>query len=1100
MDEVVLITSDWHLHDWRRFSKGDGTSALFEAQKSVLKQIRDIAVDCGVSAILHGGDVYHKRGEVPVPAIRMFRDFYDDWSRLGAFLIATGNHDLTDDSVVDHYGDAVTATTHTMPTQYTGSLKIKMISYPDTEDPTTITGYDIVVAHKMPAFSKDGTQVFADGYPWDNLGSSNKTVWFGHNHTRQQMADNVFVIGSVMDTKIGDEGSKGVWLVSKSPVSFSYANEERYNCGGLYIVFIPLAYPRIESASDNVEQKEDGSVLYVDKAEKPVVYDEKIKSVDHDGIMREWLNVVGVPQDEHTKYMEKLASVLKDVQYHKSEVFKGRVKSVELNDFLSYEHAVFTYENGFTMLCGANGSFGSSNGAGKSTSAEALCWCLFGETTKGLRKSELIRDKPFQQKKASVKVELDGVTIIRDTDEGLSVFIDGENIVGTRKANDRQQVLEEQVLGFNLGMFLSSCYFSQENLQLLTTLGDADRVGMLTSLLGFDMYDAYGDAVKKAINKATADAQAATIVYGKAEVAVNAHKETIEQLKQDSINANDSHVQKMNEASEANKNVERIVGELVALKTSADNATKAFQIVAASAPVKPTVDHSQFVANSVTMSEIAGIDAQVYAVNATNLTLPEFAANAELQEYKRKVTTQIASINEQIAEHEAKLIAIKGELVVLRKDADKANGNEVAAKSKVEEAKAELSAIEKTGTCPTCNQTLASPGDIIAAHQKKVDDAKSAFLITEAHAIHANGMVGLKQEEADKVQASVNGLRDLLSAKNQRLTENQAKIDGERTAFDAAQSTEIQKFSFEKQAKISDLTAKKRELENKVATAKALYDEQIKNDNAKIDIEFGKVYAEYQSKVSSAMHAMNLANVAVSSKENDIASARTLFANAQKAVADALQVCTTLTTRLKAATDKLEIEQASYDKAVRDVESCRELETIYGVWRDAFGSKGLKSLLLDRFCNTYNTYLADYIAVIGGGRIKMALSPEDTTATGEKRNKLGIRVWINDTERAYRQFSGGEKRRLDLAICLSLNKWFAVRYNLSHGLLGLLILDELFGFVDKAGEESAALLLQEEGRNKAVVVVSHTSELSSFCDRTVMVSKKDDVSRIVSVK
>ena len=116
--------------------------------------------------------------------------------------------------------------------------------------------------------------------------------------------------------------------------------------------------------------------------------------------------------------------------------------------------------------------------------------------------------------------------------------------------------------------------------------------------------------------------------------------------------------------------------------------------------------------------------------------------------------------------------------------------------------------------------------------------------------------------------------------------------------------------------------------------------------------------------------------------------------------------------------------------------------------------------------------------------------------SGEERNKLDISVIMNDVERKYESLSGGEKRRVDVAVCLALNEWAGRKYSNQDGFLGLAILDEVFSYIDRAGEETIASFLYNLGFTRTVLVISHTPELASYGYRVWNVIKENGVSEL----
>lgn len=67
------------------------------------------------------------------------------------------------------------------------------------------------------------------------------------------------------------------------------------------------------------------------------------------------------------------------------------LKSVEARNFMSFKDIAFKIESkGLTLIEGVNRDEGGSNAAGKSSLTDAISWCLFGKTVRGLKADEVI--------------------------------------------------------------------------------------------------------------------------------------------------------------------------------------------------------------------------------------------------------------------------------------------------------------------------------------------------------------------------------------------------------------------------------------------------------------------------------------------------------------------------------------------------------------------------------------------------------------------------------------------------------------------------------------------------------------------------------------
>jgi len=198
--------------------------------------------------------------------------------------------------------------------------------------------------------------------------------------------------------------------------------------------------------------------------------------------------------------------------------------------------------------------------------------------------------------------------------------------------------------------------------------------------------------------------------------------------------------------------------------------------------------------------------------------------------------------------------------------------------------------------------------------------------------------------------------------------------------------------------------------------------------------------------------------------------------------------------------DKANDEILSFDDKITEldwqVEKTKAGLEVLEFWKFSFSPQGIRALLLDRFCNEFNSTVNTYLSTASNGTMSVAVTPTKTLKSGEARNKIGMDIYTGGEAVKYESLSGGEKRRVDVALCLTLNKWISQKYGLSNGLLSLLILDEVFSYIDASGEESVATLLYNEGLNKAVFVVSHTADLGSYAERVLTIIKEHGISRM----
>jgi len=184
------------------------------------------------------------------------------------------------------------------------------------------------------------------------------------------------------------------------------------------------------------------------------------------------------------------------------------------------------------------------------------------------------------------------------------------------------------------------------------------------------------------------------------------------------------------------------------------------------------------------------------------------------------------------------------------------------------------------------------------------------------------------------------------------------------------------------------------------------------------------------------------------------------------------------------------------DTIICDKNKLLENKEIYEFWANSFSNKGIRPLLLDRFVIEFNKIVEPYCYDVSNGEFIVQFTPTSETRSGLERNKLGLNVIYKDKIESFGKLSGGEETRVNLPLCLALNKWVSSKYGVKNGILGLLILDEVFAHTDEKFRDTVAELLNDEGRNKSIFVIDHSSVLSSYTNNIWNVVKENDITQI----
>ena len=161
-------------------------------------------------------------------------------------------------------------------------------------------------------------------------------------------------------------------------------------------------------------------------------------------------------------------------------------KKLKIENFMSFENAELTLDDsGYFLIKGINNNeedSASSNGSGKSTIFEALCWGLTGETIRGTKNVSNI----FTDKGALVEIHFnvdknDYVLIRKKDPSNLSLFINGEDKSG-KGIRDTEKILSQYLPDLSSSLIGSVVILGQGLPQRFTNNSPSGRKEILEKL------------------------------------------------------------------------------------------------------------------------------------------------------------------------------------------------------------------------------------------------------------------------------------------------------------------------------------------------------------------------------------------------------------------------------------------------------------------------------------------------------------------------------------------------------------------------------------------------------------------------------------------
>ena len=428
------------------------------------------------------------------------------------------------------------------------------------------------------------------------------------------------------------------------------------------------------------------------------------------------------------------------------------------------------------------------------------------------------------------------------------------------------------------------------------------------------------------------------------------------------------------------------------------------------------------------------------------LEAQDYEANEKAWEYARKAA--LGQYDTQIAQAKAQVAVLQAEGV-----------NPTYIQQQRDQAQAELTAMAAP---------MESPELTVAWERMRVQDVEARTLV---------GQLQAAQTALQKVEATGEGV----------CRECGQQITGEHLAFERARLAEsvvtFRSASQSAAGQLHQVTEVVRQLEAQQAQVMQAW--QIQRDE--VTRRFATLDAQVReaaSKQAEVGRAQDAVQRLVAAKELKALETNPFEVRERER---------------RGALDKLAHQEADLDQV--EFYATEDLKYL-AFWVQAFGSKGLKSYILDTRIQEMTVEVNRWVQMLTGGTIWVQFEAQKQTRGKKLVNAPAIRVcrWNPDgtiTERNYQSWSGGEKQRISFAVDFGLSRLIARR---ARNKYDLLILDEVFKHLDRAGKEAVVEMLQVLSRERSsVFVVEHDDEFKGAFENIVSVTKQNRRSEFVSV-
>jgi DNA repair exonuclease SbcCD ATPase subunit len=198
-----------------------------------------------------------------------------------------------------------------------------------------------------------------------------------------------------------------------------------------------------------------------------------------------------------------------------------------------------------------------------------------------------------------------------------------------------------------------------------------------------------------------------------------------------------------------------------------------------------------------------------------------------------------------------------------------------------------------------------------------------------------------------------------------------------------------------------------------------------------------------------------------------------------------LQTNVELVNKIKALTSNIEELNKTISNNKKDLEVLKTLSSL-------FSPTGAQAYVLDSVVDSFNEAVSKYISLLWPNA-SYSLNSYKENSKGEIVAKFSEQLCMNGKEVSTGSLSGGELRALSLCADFAILDVLKSQFGLSCNPI---ILDEPFDGLDTVGRELVIELLETLSRNRQIIVVDHASEAKSMFTKTIMVEKRNDVSKV----
>lgn len=716
---------------------------------------------------------------------------------------------------------------------------------------------------------------------------------------------------------------------------------------------------------------------------------------------------------------------------------------------------IFPTGPGVTHIKGLNldVSSKSSNGAGKSTIIEGIVFALKGKTLRNLTNDGVLHNG--SEGGCLVELEYDNVKILRTIKpNSVKVWVDG--VEKTTASMVETKKLIDQIVGLNFEALANILIFGQHNIISFLDAGEPEKREIIENLMNLKEYNSYEEVAREKLREVKTTVKVKTEAHAIESVHLSEQQQLLanqEELLKRHLADVETQINVLNKRIASAPDINSLRAEWDQYNVKLAEKKKLSDELIEVEGYKAAATAAYNEAWSAMQNDTAS--GRQPLIEKINSTQQKFGV---LEQRKRDAETQI--LDPIIAQGKE----VKEELQRLELARERATAALVASEnweltktslnSQRIRLQSDLDAIfANKQECPTCAGIInAAQVEKITA-QKKAELAAIELQIKETIQKESDEL-SLHKHQYENIWASWRMENDSTVAKREELVE---KYTTEKATIDADYAdTKSQLDAILQQAQKSldnfeiNMNSKHQPIIDDALVERDRWTTKVGN----VELSLSK-FAQLQPP-EVALDEIGRFQAQI---ENDKKAVEQLELSRTKN--PYVEMITSLQKSIKAAEDKVEATHLQ-------IKESEKLVPYYEFWQKAMGKEGIKSFIIDQIVPTLNDQIEYWMQLMYQNSISVKFD-----------KYLNVSLINNGSghEMVFGQGSGGERRRIDLAVMLGFRQVMKLTTGKDPNIV---FFDEVAENLDDEGVYRLHDAILDISKNSHVYVISHNPTLSQL--------------------